>query len=155
MTKILKDESTMAKILLAVYGTLKRGNGNHSFFLDNKDSKFLGTGVTDNRYIMLNYCSGFPGIVRPEDGHDASLALPCKVEVFEVSVKVAMKVDNLEGYPTFYDKEITTITLADGSKVSAYIYFLNEDSLQSPLSFVNGDGNYEWFRGLEKGDINE
>ena len=48
-------------IKVFVYGTLKKGNGNHNIFLSN--AKFLSDAVTvDNSYLL--YCNGgFPMVV--------------------------------------------------------------------------------------------
>ena len=74
--------------LLAVYGTLKQGNGNHRYL---RESKLLGTHVTEPKYTMHSL-GGFPG-VRLEG------KTPITVEVYRVTNRdVLTNINSLEGY---------------------------------------------------------
>jgi len=88
------------KALIAVYGTLRKGCGNHEHFL--KDAEFMGAFKSEPIYNMYSL-GGFPGL---KENGDTSIVL----EVYSVTEYEAKKVDGLEGYhegrtPTFYDKK--------------------------------------------------
>ena len=72
---------------VAVYGTLKRGHGNHRVM---GDSKFLGTHVTDPAYTMYS-TGGFPIVCTHGD-------TAIHVEVFEVEKGNLQRIYSLEGY---------------------------------------------------------
>lgn len=74
---------------IAVYGTLKRGNGNYNYLLKGK-SKFLGQFKTNPQFTMYSL-GGFPAVV-PKGNTSIT------VEVFEVDDHVKASVDSLEGY---------------------------------------------------------
>lgn len=100
---------------VAVYGTLRKGNGNNVLL---SNSKFLGEGFTLPKFEMFSL-GGFPGIT----GGSTSI----KVEVYEVDSDTLSRLDRLEGYrgigeSNFYDREVIstpygnamTYTLRDG-----------------------------------------
>lgn len=103
----------MNKILIAVYGSLLSGMGNHRLL---ENSKLLGTFQTKPEFSL--YSLGYyPGL--KTNGNTS-----VKMEVYEITEKVARSVDNLEGYTpgsnnTFYDK--IPIETPYG-KASVYIY---------------------------------
>lgn len=100
------------KILVAVYGSLKKDFGNHGLL---HDSKFVATGVTGPIYNLIGKDNSFPGII---DGNKQVV-----VEVYEISLSTLKNLDGLEGHPRFYIRELTTISILDNS-VSAWIYKL-------------------------------
>lgn len=71
---------------VAVYGTLKKGHGNHSVL--GKDAELLGTQVI-NGFDMYSL-GGFPGVV--QGGGDIH------IEVYSVTDESFDDVDLLEGY---------------------------------------------------------
>lgn len=88
----------MNKNLIAIYGTLRKGNGNHRLI---KDSKYLGTFNSQPEFSLYTL-GGFPGL---KINGKTSVVM----EVYEVTDEVAKNVDNLEGYDPnkasyFYDK---------------------------------------------------
>ena len=98
-----------------VYGSLKRGFGNHRFL---QNSRYLGACETVSRHKMVSL-GAFPGVVWL-GGRDT-----IKGEVYDVrneNDRVAL--DNLEGYPTFYSKERIWTTFGP-----AYMYVLSSDFL--------------------------
>ena len=86
------------KKLIAVYGSLRKGFGNH-YIVEN--SKYLGDFQTKPEFSL--YSLGFyPGL---KLNGNTSITM----EVYEVNDKTAERVDRLEGYTpgghnTFYDK---------------------------------------------------
>jgi len=100
-------------IFVAVYGSLKKGFGNHRLL---SDSTLIGRGSTDTTYDMISL-GGFPGLV---EGNNH-----IQVEVYEVTEdKLLHSLDRLEGYPSFYNRELIDISLDNGSKCTAWIYHL-------------------------------
>lgn len=79
----MKDETK----LVAVYGSLRKGFGNHYLL---KDSKYLGEYDTEPIYDMYSI-SSFPGLVT---GGNTSI----KMEVYEVSKEVLRRLNGLEGF---------------------------------------------------------
>lgn len=86
--------------LIAVYGTLRKGAGNHHHFLRNAEC--LGEFSSEPVYNLYDL-GGFPGL--REEGNTS-----VKMEVYAVDDTEAALVDSLEGYvkgrqPHFYDKK--------------------------------------------------
>lgn len=93
------------KNIIAVYGSLREGLGNHRIIAD---ATFLGEITTTPTYSLFSL-GGFPGLKRT--GSTAVV-----MEVYEVSDEVLTRVNRLEGYDpdrevnNFYDRfEIETI----------------------------------------------
>ena len=105
--------------LVAVYGTLQKGFGNHKFLAQ---SRFVGKALTEPNFTLL-HLGGFPGIVR--SGHTA---VSC--EVYEVDDATLARLDRLEGHPTFYERQPLTVTM-DGTEISVEGYVL-------PTSWLDG-----------------
>jgi gamma-glutamylcyclotransferase (GGCT)/AIG2-like uncharacterized protein YtfP len=101
--------------LYAVYGTLRKGYGNHRL-LNNEHCRLLGTTTTPASMKMVSL-GGFPGVI-PNAGTQEVV-----VEIYEVnSADVEQRLDWLEGYPGFYQK--TTIPTQWGE---ANMYILSEE----------------------------
>lgn len=103
----------MNKKLIAVYGTLLAGFGNHRLI---KNAEYLGTFNTEPIY-NLHDLGNFPGLK-----HDGKTSV--KMEVYAVNEQEAYFVDCLEGYTpggnnTFYDKETISTPFGDAG---VYIY---------------------------------
>jgi gamma-glutamylcyclotransferase (GGCT)/AIG2-like uncharacterized protein YtfP len=67
MEKVLKAESEvnlhkMPEVIFFVFGTLKRGFGNHYGRLDGKTVEYLGEHVTEPKFTMYSM-GGFPGML--------------------------------------------------------------------------------------------
>ena len=107
-----------------VYGSLKKGYGNHSF-LEGTGAKFLGPYVTPPEYKMVS-CGGFPGVLK--DGNT-----PITGEVYEVDDAVFASLDRLEGNPDFYKRELISTPYGD-----AWVYIIHSSySTRPPVE----DGN--------------
>jgi len=79
-------------MLVATYGSLKKGFHNHGFL---SDSKCLGVDSLSG-FAMYKY-SSFPMVVASDDSNDTIM-----VEVYEVSADTLVRLDYLEGHPEFY-----------------------------------------------------
>lgn len=121
-----------------VYGTLKRGFGNYERILENS-STFLGEYTSKEKYSMLNF-GPFPGVLLNGKGK-------IKGEVFEVDNNTFKRLDELEGYPHFYNRlEIDTIY------GKAWMYYVSRDDeyTRDRDLVADGDwkGNENWKRGV-------
>ena len=113
----------MSNTKIAVYGTLREGFGNHRVL---GDSKLIGKGFTNEKFKLT--ASGIPFVTKNEK------ISRIKVEVYDVSPSQLPIVDGLEGYNpnnhdgSWYKRESVDITLEDGSKIDAQIYFGDSDA---------------------------
>jgi len=112
--------------LIFVYGTLRKGFGNHHLL---ENAEFLGTGRTKEKYKMT--ANGIPFVSKSEP---VSYIIG---EVYEVDKKTLKRLDRLEGHPDWYKREKVKIILETGKEVEAWIYF-NEIS-QGRHLIKNGD----------------
>lgn len=104
--------------IVAVYGTLKRGHGNHHYI---EDSKYVGKGVTKEKYPLV--VSGLPYLIEQRGkGHHV------EVEVYRVDDDTMRRLDALEGHPNWYERKQIPIRLSNGSEVTAWIYFNRRES---------------------------
>lgn len=101
------------KIRVFVYGTLKRGRGNHRL-LDQDGVEFLGRSLIKGPHAFV-HLGGFPGVVKD------ALKDPREIggEVYEVTNDVLLSLDMLEGHPTFYERQKVSTKFG-----KAWIYFL-------------------------------
>ncbi|XP_015428580.1 PREDICTED: putative gamma-glutamylcyclotransferase CG2811 isoform X2 [Dufourea novaeangliae] len=100
-----------------VYGTLKRGEPNHSLISDtaNGYSKFLGLGKTTVPYpLIIATRYNIPFLLKkPGFGHHVI------GEVYDVDTKMLKKLDELEEHPAFYERSETDVLIAPEAKVKA------------------------------------
>lgn len=120
-------------MLVAVYGTLLKGLGNHSVISQNAKGKFLNSGRTVDKMTM--YAAGIPYVTKTQK------TCPIKVEVYEVEANNISPVDRLEGHPNFYCREPVEIKMDDGKVVTAEIYLYNrvENRFNHKDMVINGD----------------
>jgi gamma-glutamylcyclotransferase (GGCT)/AIG2-like uncharacterized protein YtfP len=100
-----------------VYGTLKKGLGNHRR-LDNDDSTYLGRAHIKGNYCMVDL--GFPAVIDFENNvPDDINCVPIIGEVWQISAAVLDSLDMLEGHPLFYTRrKVDTLTFK-----KAWCYF--------------------------------
>ena len=103
-----------------VYGSLKRGFGNHRLV---EDSTFVGSAMTlDKSYEMVSM-GGFPGVI---DGKSNRI----QGELYEIDDKVFKLLDRLESNGSFYERHLTNVILLDnpngGKKYKAWIYIIKD-----------------------------
>lgn len=108
-------DSVLQDNLVAVYGTLKKGNGNYYSYLTS--SKFVGSGKTKDRYPLV--VQGLPYLIEQKDkGYNVD------VDVFKVSDSTLKDLDRLEGHPNWYVRKQIPIKMNKGGKqLTCWIYF--------------------------------
>ncbi len=100
------EEQLPARVF--VYGTLKRGYGNHRL-LELGRARFLGRDKIEG--AMHNYGS-FPAVTLGQPG-------TVHGEVYEVSAATLERLDRLEGTPSFYQR--TRVSMSTGENAWAYV----------------------------------
>ena len=93
-----------------VYGTLKKGGGNHRLL---NGCKFVGEHITENEHTMVDF-GPFPAIL--EGG-----TTPITGEVYVINNSVAGDLDRLEGDPSMYQRKII-----DTEYGKALVYYMKE-----------------------------
>tara|TARA_R100001015_G_C4607400_1_gene162500 strand:+ start:152 stop:505 length:354 start_codon:yes stop_codon:yes gene_type:complete len=99
--------------LVFVYGTLRKGHGNHKLI---EGGRFMGSGLTVKKYAM--YSRGIPFVSEDEP------VSRIKGEVYEVSKPMLRLLDMLEGHPAWYERKKTIVKIGQ-KKVKAWLYFNN------------------------------
>lgn len=100
--------------LLFVYGSMKKGFRNH--FRMEKEN-FIGNAITKEKYSMYpdsNY--SFPYAIK--ENQEFNL----KGELYEIKNIGFSILDDFEGVPTYYQREIIPV-ICDDKEHNAYIYF--------------------------------
>jgi len=115
-----------------VYGTLMKGYGNNALL---KDAKFVGKGISLNKYCML--ASGIP-FVNPNEP-----VSNIKGEVYELNDEQLERADRLEGHPNWYYRSPIKVMMENGDIITAEIYFNETD--RSGLSVIK-NGDYRSYR---------
>lgn len=95
-----------------VYGSLKKGYGNHYLL---EGSLAIGPAKLEPKYSMYSL-GGFPAV-----GLDGDTAITG--EVYEVDDRTMLRLDNLEGYPDFYNR--LKVETAHGE---AWMYYIEDCS---------------------------
>ena len=92
-----------------VYGTLKRGYGNHRLL---QGSTYLGKAKTQKRWTMIGKDMGFPYVIEQHDAIGGHI----EGEVYLVSDRVLNTLDILEGVPNHYiSQDIDVLYMDDFS----------------------------------------
>ncbi|XP_037955533.1 putative gamma-glutamylcyclotransferase CG2811 [Teleopsis dalmanni] len=105
-----------------VYGTLKRGEPNHHWFRpENGFSRFIAAGSTTQKFpLIVGTRYNIPFLLdRPGIGYNI------KGEIYEIDEAMLGKLDELEGYPQYYDREIQNITVENES-MQCWLYLLRK-----------------------------
>ena len=95
---------------VAVYGTLRKGEVNHYLL---GEGKYLGTINTAPEYTMYNL-GHYPCIK-----HEGNTSI--EIEVYQISPRCMRGLDRLEGYPSYYNRELIPTEYGD-----AWIYFIRD-----------------------------
>lgn len=125
-----------------VYGTLKRGYGNHRLL---EKATLVGKAVTDVKFDMI--AGGFPVVFESDTG------LPVSGEVYQVDAETLKRLDGLEGEGVMYLRKEVPVSLAgdhDRSRSVVAMYIGNPQYWSWPRDNHNDrftkDGTLEWFR---------
>lgn len=113
-------------VSIAVYGTLRKDEGNHRFAanaISNRPCTLKGT--------LYNTGWGFPAFVQEGDAQVAG-------ELIEVTLADWAGIDRLEGYPRLYDRKLINVTLTDGTTTEAWVYIMNNLPEQAAI-ITSGD----------------
>ena len=98
---------------IAVYGTLKKGQGNHENYLSK--AEFLGAGITQDKYPLI--IPGLPYLMPMQgQGHRVEM------HVFRVTDEMLADVDQLENHPTWYYRKRVPVHVGD-TTYHAWTYF--------------------------------
>ncbi len=101
--------------LVAVYGTLKRGEGNYHLL---RSARYLGRGKTAEKFPLV--VSGLPYLYK-ESGKGYNV----EVDVFKVSDQRLARLDQLESHPHWYKREQVNIVVK-GKQLKCWVYFMTE-----------------------------
>lgn len=124
----------VSKTFVFVYGTLKRGFGNHPVIRDGTHTRLIGRASIPGRMIS---CGFFPGLLEPETDTDEVFG-----ELYAIKdASVWSGLDRLEGYReddpenSMYIRKVVVLNqqelLEPGSKV--YTYYWNRDVGNRPI----------------------
>ena len=100
-----------------VYGSLKKGFGNHRFL---EDSKYLGEFVTVGSHYHMFSLGSFPGVVREITD---VLSFDIHGELYEVDHDVFRSLDLLESNGSFYTRQYVEVC-NDEEGYLAWMYLL-------------------------------
>lgn len=135
---VLKDIIGLREAMLSkgetkvfVYGTLKRGWGNHRI-LEVPDAVFMGNAMTKEKYFNMVSLKNFPAVTR---GGDCSII----GELYRVKKPVLDQMDVLEGHPSFYERSIIPVYLEHNTNTEhyAWCYFMPPHSLNKETVLVD------------------
>jgi len=101
-----------------VYGTLKKGQYFHPKYLEDK-SNYLGKATAGLDYTM--YVDGLPHLVKEPTDEGV------KGELYEVDESVLKSLDELEGHPSVYFREIIDVYDESGGRVLAWAYLRHKN----------------------------
>lgn len=139
---LYSKSNVLDKHVIAVYGTLKRGEGNYYRYLSSAD--YLGGGHTSNRYPMIQR-GGIP-FVSPEAGAGHYIA----VDLFLVSNKELERIDGLESHPEWYKRQLTKVDDEAGNELTAWLYFNDGADYSNEAEYIANFGRGEYADYLEE-----
>jgi len=139
-------DSVLEDTMIAVYGTLKKGESNYWNYLTN--STYIGKGKTAHKYPLL--ISNLPYLIE-ENG----LGHHVEVDIFTVTGTVLASLDRLEGHPTWYFRKQIMISTKQGEKL-CWVYFNIREKVKPDSVFHKkydgtgyGHGGYRGYYGMD------
>jgi gamma-glutamylaminecyclotransferase len=108
-------------MLLLVYGTLKRGYGNHRVI---EGAKFIGPYTLRDKFYLRDL-GPFPAAIRSR--REGTII----GELYQIDEHILERTDVLEGYPHFYDR-----TEVDTDHGKAHLYFMEQDHERTTCPIV-------------------
>lgn len=121
-TASLIEEPSLEPIYVFVYGTLKRGFGNHRYL---EDSEYIGEAKAENISLHAKSNSPFPFAM-------VSTGQTAYGEVYKINEQTLKNLDRLEGTPCLYQRKTVTVHLLSGTTLEAYIYLSERYASQLP-----------------------
>lgn len=100
--------------MVFIYGTLKKGFYFHEKYLGGDKSKSHGKAVTGLDVAL--YVDGMPHMIHEKTDK------PTKGELYEINDEVLKSLDELEGHPVVYKRELIDIVDENGEKMLAWAY---------------------------------
>ena len=117
-------------ILVAVYGSLLSGLGNHRVMSGSAQGELVGSGWVDD-FKLWPYAGKAYHCVTECDGEDVPhghKTSQVAVEVYAVDEEGVVPLDRLERYPSFYDRKQVSVLLEGGEVVEdVWIYYHHEE----------------------------
>ena len=123
---------------IAVYGSLRAGMGNNRVI---DSSKLLSSENVSLPFEMIDLGS-FPGLIKSNNINDIYM------EIYEVDPTTYQRVERLEGYPSFYDRE-----LIETSAGAAEVYFLPKDygrEYERYPRVTKTNNSYDWVNHIKR-----
>lgn len=117
---------------IAVYGSLRDGMYNHRL-LENEGAQLINKEIISVPFKMIPY-SSFPALIPDKENHDVLM------EIYAVDDNVYRRVEILEGYPTFYDKEAVVDSLGN----IAEVYVIRDESERLQKRYENTESICDW-----------
>lgn len=131
---MVSKSAVMVGGLAFVYGSLRKGLGNHHVVQSCTQQE---DGVLEHGFRMRSL-GGFPAVFKVTEVAETTIV----IEVYEVhNEDVARGLDMLEGYPSFYNREV--VTLADGRQ--GWMYFIEEEQQYADRPMVI-EGDWKKYR---------
>ncbi|KAH8416132.1 hypothetical protein KR222_008877 [Zaprionus bogoriensis] len=107
-----------------VYGTLKRGEPNHHWLTskENGVSRFVSAGETALKFpLVIGTRYNIPFLLdKPGVGHHV------QGEIYEVDDSMFARLDVLEEYPDYYDREQQAITTPEHDTLDCWVYLMRK-----------------------------
>lgn len=136
-------------IKVFVYGSLKRGFGNHGLL---EGSKYVGTTETVyHNFRMHPLLGSFPAVTACTDDGFAIVG-----ELYEVNLVTLKRLDMLEGNGTMYTRRLVSVYNDKDEVVEAWMYLMSEDNklidsntVHRRNQYVHTDSSHntqEWFK---------
>jgi len=134
-----KETKEKNKHLIAVYGSLRKGLGNHRLIAN---AKMIGRFDSEPIYNLWDL-GAFPGL---KEGGSTSVVM----EVYEVNDALLSRVDRLEGYDPYSEPHFYNRVTIDTPFGEAYTYlYVPEKQSNLGLGLVEG-GDWTEYKSLKK-----
>lgn len=129
---------------ICVYGSLRKGMGNHRII---ENSQLVSTETVNLPFEMIDMGS-YPGLIRSKELNEIV------IEVYQVDMPTYERVSRLEGYPSFYNRELIETSVGAGD-----IYFLDNDKGREypryPRVNKTAEGVFDWVKHLQKSRVSK
>ena len=110
-------------VSVAVYGTLKKGHGNHRLL---ESSYCIGEGFTSDPYPLV--IDNLPYVIdRKGKGKRVH------VEIYRVDASTLDRLDGLEGHPDWYQRKSIQVQLYAGGTITAWVYMIPDTRSQTHM----------------------